>query len=73
MEKIRVTVQREDRLRAINNLSEAILEVAKALNTAPSVAVTNNVINGVKEDGIGIQVDTEDKVTRTEIIDNTIK
>lgn len=68
MEKIRVTVQREDRLRAINNLSEAILVVAKALNTAPSVYMTNNVINGVK-DGAGIQIDTEDKVTRTEIIE----
>lgn len=69
MEKIRVTVQREDRLRAINNLSEAILVVAKALNTAPSVVVKNNVISDVK-DGDGIRIDTEDKITRTEIIED---
>lgn len=39
MGKITVNIQREDRLTAINNLSKAIYEVAKALTTPTQVTV----------------------------------
>ncbi len=66
---IKVTVQREDRLRAIMDLASAIKSLADALCTSPSVLIHDCTING--SDGIGLNIDTADKVTRTEIIDNS--
>ena len=62
---VKVTVQREDRLRAITTLSEAIKFLAQALNTAPNVYVTNCSVTG---SDVGIQIDTEDRVDRTQIL-----
>ena len=66
--QIRVTVQREDRLRAINNLSEAVLNVAKALQQSCQVSITNCrfICSG---GGYGCHIDTEEKVTKTEILE----
>lgn len=65
--RIQVTVQREDRLRAINNLSEAIKEVAKALNQAPRVLVTHCVVTNKAKSSVGIGIDTAEEVDRTEV------
>jgi len=62
--EIRVTVQREDRLKAITELSKAIRQVAEALNQSPHVSIGNCVF---KEMNTGILIDTETEVTRTEI------
>ena len=64
--RIQVTIQREDRLVAITELAEAVKILAKALNCPPRVFVTSNTITNVK-DGIGIEIDTAEEVTRTEI------
>ena len=62
---VKVTVQREDRLRAITVLSETVRELARALNTAPQVFVTNCTVNNSE---VGIRIDTEDNVDRTQIL-----
>jgi len=51
---ITVLVPKEDRLIAINNLSAAIFELAKAINIAPSVNINGCTIS---TNGIGISVD----------------
>jgi len=62
--KISVTVQREDRLRAINSLSRAIEKVADALTTPVQVSIKSCT---VKNTEVGMSVDTAEDVTKTEI------
>ena len=64
MAEIKVTVQTEKRLNAINNLSQAIADVAKALSSGTHVTV--NDCNFVNTD-MGIQIETDEKVTETKI------
>ncbi len=64
--QIQVTIQTEQRLHAINKLSEAVSELAKALNTEPRVEITNCTVNQAKHDGIVVK--TADVVERTEIV-----
>ena len=64
--QIRVTVQETDRLKAITQLSEAIVEVAKALSATPQIAITGCYIEGVK-DGVGIKIDTTTDAMETTI------
>lgn len=63
---ITVLVPKENRLIAINNLSAAILELAKAMNIAPSV----NIINcAISTKGTGISIDNlKDNDTEVEKI-----
>ena len=65
---ISVTVQREDRLLAITNLSGAILEVAKALRAAPQITVQNCRFHGPFDDGTAVVIETEEEIDRTEIV-----
>ncbi len=64
MGEIIVTVQTEERLRAINNLSKAISDVAKALASNVTVEIKNNSISCAEN---GIKIDTAQTVDRTEI------
>lgn len=66
--QIRVTVQREDRLRAINNLSEAILAVARALHYGCDVSISGCLFTSSGGES-GISISTEEEVTRTEILE----
>lgn len=66
--QIRVTIQREDRLRAINNLCEAILATARTLHYGCDVSITNCHFTS-SEGGYGCHIDTEEEVTRTEIFE----
>jgi len=63
---IRVTVEREDRLAAIRDMSSAIKSLASALNNQVMVNVSDCVINSVDT---GIQIDTTEDHMRTEILD----
>ena len=60
--KITINIQREERLEAINTLSMAIFEVAKALTTPINVQINDCAIHG-SEVGVCIrgtdEVDTE--------------
>ena len=60
---ISVNIQREDRLKTINNLSEAILACARALNQAPRINISHNVID-VPPNSVGIDIKSPDKVNR---------
>ena len=62
--KISVTVQREDRLKAINSLSRAIEKVADALTTPVRVTIESCTI---KNAGLGMSIDTPEDVTKTMI------
>ena len=62
--KISVTVQREDRLKAINSLSRAIEKVADALITPVRVTIEGCT---VKNTEVGMSIDTAEDVTKTEI------
>ena len=64
MGTIKVTVQTEKRLNAINNLSEAIKHVAIALASGPVVEITGNTIKGV---ATGIHIDTQEEIFETTI------
>lgn len=66
MGKIKVTVQTEDRLAAINNLSIAIRDVARALRTGTLVEIISNKIQGDP----AVSVDTEEEVAETKIVEN---
>ena len=66
MGKIEVTVQREDRLKAIVNLSKAIKEVACALNSAPRINISGCNISNVDT---GINLMAHDEVTKTIIME----
>ena len=63
---IKITVQTEDRLKAINNLSAAIRDCAKALCTNVSVDIINNSFD-VKGKNPAIKIDTTQEVTKTTI------
>ena len=65
MGKINVKVQTADRLTAINNLSAAIRDVARALATNVTVNIKNNEFIGGET---GITVDTEKEIEKTELI-----
>jgi hypothetical protein len=65
---IKVTVQREDRLHAINELCGAVHVLAKALNQAPNLTIENCNIASTGSSP-AISIDTEDEVTRTEIVE----
>ena len=62
--KISVTVQREDRLKAIISLSKAIERVAYSLSVPVEVNITGCTVGGSK---VGVSIDTAEKVTKTEI------
>ena len=62
--KISVTVQREDRLRAINSLSRAIEKVADALTTPVQVSIESCTIKGAEK---GVSVNVAEDVAKTEI------
>lgn len=57
--KITVNIQREERLEAINMLSMAIFEVAKALNTPINVQINDCTIQGA---GVGVCIRSTDEV-----------
>ncbi len=65
IKKIEITVQREDRLRAITELCEAINTVAKALNQIPTVNIQHCNFDG--GDGPCITLGLEDNVSETKI------
>jgi len=62
--KVEVRVQTEERIYAINKLASAIETLAQALNSSPHVYVQNCTIQGSP----GVSIDTEAKITRSEII-----
>ncbi len=62
MGNIKVTVQTEKRLNAINNLSEAIKFVAKALDSGTRVEITDNVFKGGDPT---VSVDAQEEVFET--------
>ncbi len=64
---IRVTVQREDRLRAITELSIAIGAVAKALSQSAIVNVSNCAVEA--KNGTGIKIDTADDINKTLVLE----
>ena len=64
--QIRVTVQEADRLKAITQLSEAIVYLAKALSAVPQVVIEDCFIQTVK-DGTGVYVDTSQDIMKTTI------
>ena len=64
MGQVRVTVQKENRLRAINNLSIAVRKVAEALAYQTKVEISDCTISHVDT---GIVVDTNDDVLETKI------
>ena len=64
MGQVKVTVQTEKRLTAINNLSAAIRSVADALAIGTHVTIKDCDISA---SDTGIQIDTAEKVTETKI------
>ncbi|MBA7682338.1 hypothetical protein ES703_90688 [subsurface metagenome] len=64
MGEIKVTVQTEKRLAAINNLSIAIRKVAEALASGTTVEITNNTFNGGDP---ALLIKTEEEITETKI------
>ena len=60
--KIQVTVQTEERLRAITELARAINKLAGALGVGTQVMVTNCRLS---RHGIAVNVDTAEEVTET--------
>ncbi|KKL74868.1 hypothetical protein LCGC14_2060620 [marine sediment metagenome] len=60
--RISVTVQREDRLKAIVHLSKAIERVAYSLSVPVEVHVTGC---NIKTAEVGVSIDTAEDVTRT--------
>lgn len=67
---IKITVQREDRLQAITNLSAAINKVADALCACPQVDISHCIFNACSYDEAAINIEITDKVDRTEVIAN---
>lgn len=62
--RISVTVQREDRLKAIVNLSKAIERVAYSLSVPVEVVVSGC---NIKSAEVGVNIDTAEVVTKTMI------
>ncbi len=65
---IKVTIQKEDRLHAINKMASAIEQLSRALCVGTKVEISNNVVNGA-EGETGIHIDTADDITETKILD----
>ena len=65
METVTVTVQQADRLMAINNLSMAIKDVARALATNVEVSISGCTFKGGNP---AVNIDTAQDVTETEIV-----
>ena len=61
---VRVTVQRENRLKAISDLAEAVKHVARALNNQTQVTVQGCTMYNANP---GINIDASEDVERTEI------
>ena len=57
-EKIKVVIERQDRLIAIMSLSSAINKIADALTTPVQVTIANCTLNCTE--GIGISVDVDE-------------
>ena len=64
MGDIRVTVQTEKRLAAINNLSLAIRKLAEALAAGTKVEIVDNVFHGGDP---AVLVETDEEVAETKI------
>jgi len=64
MGTIKVTIQTEKRLNAINNLSEAVKYVAKALSSGTQVAISNCNFQGGDP---ALNIDTASVVNETKI------
>ena len=64
MGTITVTVEQKERLKAINNLSEAILHVAKALASNVQVKICDNTFANLET---GIKIDTSEDTKETMI------
>ena len=64
MGNVKVIVQTEKRLNAINKLSEAILFVAKALSSGTVVKIENNTFSGGSP---AVSVDTKEEIFETTI------
>ena len=62
MGKIEVTVQTEERMAAITELSKAINRVAIALSTPPQITISNV---HIENSDPGIKIDTTEGVTET--------
>ena len=71
MGQVRVTVQTEKRLNAINNLSIAIRKVAEALSSGTEITIKDNVFhNSGEEPPVNIDSTTEKGIeTRIEKFD----
>ena len=67
---IKVTVEREKRLKAITELSIAIRMVAEALSNNAQITISNNVINA--SDQPAISIDAEEDVNETMIFDGDV-
>lgn len=65
---IKVTVQEVNRLEAINNLSRAICDLARALSVAPHIDITDCTLTGIGDNSYGIMIDTDPDVTETIIM-----
>lgn len=70
---IKVTVQTEDRLRAINHMASALEALARALQCSTRVEIRDNVVHvsPESEGKTGISIETVNEVTRTEIVEDT--
>ena len=65
--KIQVTVQTEERLRAITELAQAINKLAGALGAGTQVTVTDcQFFSGY---GVAVNIDTEEEITETTIVE----
>lgn len=64
MGDVKVTVQTEKRLTAINNLSIAIRKLAEALASGTTIEITGNTFHGGDP---AILVDIDEEVTETKI------
>lgn len=62
--KIQVTVQTEERLRAITELAQAINKLAGALKVSTQVTITDCQFSG---HDVAVNVDTAEEVTETTI------
>ena len=62
--EIKITIERQDRLQAIVNLSSAIEKVAIALSTPVNVNISNCIINN-SDTGISVDVSELEQEERT--------
>ena len=64
---IKVTIQTQERMEAINNISKAILNLSVALNVATEVNITGSHISNCET---GILVDNSNEIKETIIYDD---